>query len=219
MQQHDDEAKQPEDWTAYAQYQWFKDFDRSLLQDVQWDTLLRSTDVMEQGAFWFGSQGARTQCHYDSYGTNMVAQHYGLKHWILLPPLATDSLRPTRLPYEESTVWSSCNLRNGSSDSLLAAGGAQQVTLRPGDVLHVPHQWWHDVICLSTAVSTNVWEPHPQDEKQRGLEALVCLAALLLRVGHVACINYSCCDFLDGFNDCSGSFKPGRCSQPCSWMA
>ena len=46
--------------------------------------------------------------------------------------------------------------------------------LEPGDVLFVPHQWWHQVTTVSPwSVSVNTWLPHPQDNTARLAEALV----------------------------------------------
>jgi HSPB1-associated protein 1 len=36
---------------------------------------------------------------------------------------------------------------------------AYVVTLKPGDVLFVPHHWWHYVENVGTAVSINSWIP------------------------------------------------------------
>ena len=54
--------------------------------------------------FWMGSSGAGTRLHYDTYGTNFVAQLYGRKRWRLFSPSA--QIEGTRIPYEESSVFS-----------------------------------------------------------------------------------------------------------------
>ena len=58
------------------------------------------------------SSGAFTQCHQDSYGVNLVAQIQGRKKWTLFPPNASSAsvLKPTRIPYEESTIFARANL-------------------------------------------------------------------------------------------------------------
>jgi len=61
---------------------------------------------------WVGSDGAYTPCHYDTYGCNLVAQLSGRKRWLLFSPTDTDNLYPTRLPYEESSVFSCVNITN-----------------------------------------------------------------------------------------------------------
>ena len=56
--------------------------------------------------FWMGTAGAYTPCHYDSYGYNIVAQLHGHKRWTLYAPDDSKNLYPTRIPYEESSVFS-----------------------------------------------------------------------------------------------------------------
>ena len=53
---------------------------------------------------------AHTPCHYDTYGCNLVAQLSGEKRWVLFSPGDTESLYPTRVPYEESSVFSRVNV-------------------------------------------------------------------------------------------------------------
>lgn len=57
--------------------------------------------------FWMGTTGAYTPCHFDTYGYNIVAQLYGQKKWTLFAPADSQKLYPTRIPYEESSVFSS----------------------------------------------------------------------------------------------------------------
>lgn len=60
----------------------------------------------ENSAIWIGTKGACSPCHYDSYGVNIVAQLLGRKRWYLIHPRFTSKMYPTRIPYEESTVYS-----------------------------------------------------------------------------------------------------------------
>ncbi len=55
----------------------------------------------------------------------------------------------------------------------LGAARRWEVVLEPGDVLFVPRHWWHDVECLETAVTLNLWLPHPRDGEARVHEAIV----------------------------------------------
>eukprot|EP00052_Salpingoeca_macrocollata_P001804 m.27680 g.27680 ORF g.27680 m.27680 type:complete len:414 (+) comp11696_c0_seq1:78-1319(+) len=150
-------------------------------RDIDWSMF----GVGQCGAdsnFWFGSGGAHTQCHYDSYGTNLVAQIYGHKRWLLFPPgkESSQALRPTRLPFEESSVFSAVAVQAAAADATDSVARAQhlealqpiQVDLQPGDVLFVPRHWWHDVTALDTAISVNLWLPHPLDRAARVHEAL-----------------------------------------------
>ena len=61
---------------------------------------------------WVGSDEAYTPCHCDTYGCNLVAQLSGKKTWLLFPPKDTEHLYPTRIPYEESSIFSKVNIPN-----------------------------------------------------------------------------------------------------------
>lgn len=48
------------------------------------------------------------------------------------------------------------------------------VVLTPGDVLFVPHKWWHYVENLTTAISINTWIQTPKyDNMARLSESIV----------------------------------------------
>lgn len=125
--------------------------------------------------FWYGSKGCRTQCHYDSYGTNVVVQLHGHKSWLLFPPKDAEYLYPTRVPYEESSVYSRVNVRAPDLNSwpLLTNVHPHHVKLGPGDILFVPHHWWHDVKAESTSISVNLWMPYREDPASLEHEAMV----------------------------------------------
>ncbi|CAE7372187.1 Hspbap1 [Symbiodinium natans] len=126
---------------------------------------------------WLGSQGARTPCHQDAYGHNLVAQMAGEKLWLLFPPSST-WLGPHRLPYEDSSTFTDVDpfieLPPGCSGVVVA--------LKPGDVLAVPQHWFHAVECTSDwSLSLNQWLHAKGDEAQRVHEAVArCLATPLV---------------------------------------
>ena len=60
---------------------------------------------------WVGSEGACTPCHYDSYGYNLVAQLSGQKRWTLFHPEDSKMLYPTRVPFEELSIFSEIDVR------------------------------------------------------------------------------------------------------------
>ncbi len=139
----------------------------------------------KDSTFWFGTASARTQLHYDNYGWNLVAQLHGRKRWTLFPPEDTSNLYPTRVPYEESSVFSSVNINYPDllRHPLYAQCKPLVYILNPGDVLYVPRHWWHDVECLETSVSVNIWRQDSQDDPvEQKKEFLVISDGLYLNV-------------------------------------
>ncbi|MFI7501672.1 cupin-like domain-containing protein [Streptomyces sp. NPDC049687] len=103
---------------------------------------------------WIGPTGARTGLHYDLLD-NVAVQLVGRKRFRLLPPGSVQRVgalsprydkwaRLSRLTAEEVT----------QQEAHRAAGGPGVLTvdLDPGDVLHVPAGWWHEVENLSPGV-------------------------------------------------------------------
>ena len=87
----------------------FKNFPH-LRQAVNWSCFGFPERSGDESTIWIGSAEASTPCHIDTYGCNLVAQIYGTKKWTLFPPNETPNLYPTRIPYEESSVFSQVNV-------------------------------------------------------------------------------------------------------------
>ncbi|VDP06211.1 unnamed protein product [Soboliphyme baturini] len=140
---------------GYIDYKYmFEWFDADELSEVDWSLFGIENDGL-QSTFWIGSAGAHTPCHYDSYGFNLHAQIYGNKRWVLVPPEDSQLMRPTRLPYEESSIFSALDIRH--PPAVLKKVSTKAVLLNPGDVLCVPPRWWHFVQCDNTSISVNSW--------------------------------------------------------------
>lgn len=109
----------------------------------------------------------------------------------MLPPNSTDKLRPTRVPYEESTIYSKFNFfcpTDVEEEAILKLSGqVKYIVLEKGDVLFVPKGWWHYVESLDLTVSVNIWLPLQTDNKARLKEALVKL--IVNRIGKKICDN------------------------------
>lgn len=86
-------------------------------------------------------------------------------------------LKPTRVPYEESTIYSEFNFfcpPNKDTEGIINIKTMPKlVTLEPGQVLFVPHGWWHYVESLDLTCSINVWLRLDSDYKDRVKEAVV----------------------------------------------
>lgn len=87
------------------------------------------------------------------------------KSWLLLPP--DSHLTPTRIPYEESSVYCMENLYAPNADDIshLTKSRTQlyHCILEPNDVLIVPKHWWHFVEALDISLSVNAWIPLVSD--------------------------------------------------------
>eukprot|EP00912_Choanoflagellata_sp_UC4_P002046 UC4_evm2s1308 len=145
------------------------------LSTIDWSIAGLDRQKGHRTTLWLGSQGACTQCHQDTYGQNLVAQLHGRKRWTLFAPDDRQYLYPTRVPYEESSVFSEVNCVNPDFDAhpLFVSAVPRTTILIPGDVLFVPRHWWHHVENLDLALSCNLWLEHSLDNEERAREAIV----------------------------------------------
>uniref|UniRef100_H3DE34 Hspb associated protein 1 n=1 Tax=Tetraodon nigroviridis TaxID=99883 RepID=H3DE34_TETNG len=171
------EYRAPEFW-AYADYKYIAQLVPdlpSMFEDVRWaDFGFEGRDGGES-TLWIGSEGANTPCHQDAYGYNLVLQVQGRKRWHLFPPEDTRKLYPTRIPYEESSVFSRVDVLQPDLRRFPAFRGARAhvVTLQPGQVLYVPRHWWHYVESVDpVTVSVNSWIELEEDHGTRVQEAV-----------------------------------------------
>ena len=165
----------PNDHFLYFDYKYIKDiFDPDVIRMIDWSTAGYTGRGGAESTFWLGTEGAHTPCHYDTYGCNLVGQIAGCKRWILFPPEDSDLLEATRVPYEESSVYSQWDFRYWTNGIPSIDGTHPHVVeLRPGDVLLVPRHWWHFVLNTELSISINTWLERPEDDEARLQEALV----------------------------------------------
>ncbi|GAB1868354.1 HSPB1-associated protein 1 [Camponotus japonicus] len=184
-----DMTKERYDKWLYCDYKHMMEFSDKpeIIESLNWLKFGVDEEFGKNGlhsTIWIGSKGAHTDCHWDTYGYNLVAQIHGRKLWLLYPPSA--SLIPIRIPYEESTVYSKFNiycLSMKERDLLLKIPDKPKlVILEPGDVLFVPNGWWHYVESLDNInVSVNLWGKLKTDNRARVEEALVKLMIAKMR--------------------------------------
>ncbi|XP_024142132.1 HSPB1-associated protein 1 homolog [Oryzias melastigma] len=166
------------EYWAYADYKYiamlFED-QPGMFEDVKWSDFGFEGRNGRDSTVWIGTNGANTPCHMDTYGCNLVLQVQGRKRWHLFPPEDTPNLYPTRIPYEESSVFSSVNVQSPDLKKFPAFQAAQAhiVTLQPGQVLYVPRHWWHYVESVDpVTVSVNTWIELEVDDFARVSEAV-----------------------------------------------
>ncbi|XP_077435458.1 HSPB1-associated protein 1 homolog isoform X2 [Vanacampus margaritifer] len=163
---------------AYADYKYIARMFAHLpdmFQDVKWEAFGFEGRNGKDSTLWIGTEGANTPCHLDSYGCNLVLQVQGRKRWHLFPPSDTSKMYPSRIPYEESSVFSRVNVTRPDLGSFPAFrhAAAHVVTLLPGQVLFVPRHWWHYVESLdAVTVSVNSWIELEDDHVARVGEAV-----------------------------------------------
>lgn len=170
-------------------HEWIQD-KPDLITSLNWYRFGIEKDGYDS-TLWIGNKGAHTNCHFDSYGCNLVAQVHGRKQWLLFPPSSTNELNPTRIPYEESTIYSEFNFFCPTSTEeeaiLKLSQKVKSVVLEKGDVLFVPKGWWHYVESLDLTISVNIWLPLQTDSEARLKESLVKL--IVNRFGKQICDN------------------------------
>ncbi|XP_077176590.1 HSPB1-associated protein 1 isoform X2 [Paroedura picta] len=145
---------------AYADYKYIAmllEDNPEQFKDVRWSDFGFPGRDGKDSTLWVGTLGANTPCHLDSYGCNLVLQVQGRKRWHLYPPEDSDFLYPTRIPYEESSVFSKVNVVNPDLKRFPQFEKAQShvVTLNPGQVLFVPRHWWHYVESIDPITDTD----------------------------------------------------------------
>ncbi|XP_016055421.1 PREDICTED: HSPB1-associated protein 1 isoform X2 [Miniopterus natalensis] len=157
---------------------------KAQIQDVLWSDFGFCGRNGRESTLWIGSLGAHTPCHLDSYGCNLVFQVQGRKRWHLFPPEDTPFLYSTRIPYEESSVFSKVNVVNPDLKRFPQFQKARRhvVTLSPGQVLFVPRHWWHYVESIDpVTVSINSWIELEEDHQARVEEAITRLLVCALK--------------------------------------
>jgi hypothetical protein len=116
-------------------------------------------------------------------------QLIGEKKWTLFAPSETPQLYATRVPFEESSVWSGVCVRDPdvARQPLWRHASPLVAHVRRGDVLFVPRHWWHNVESLSDSVSINLWTEHVGDRRARMHEAVARLLIASLDTSMRAC--------------------------------
>lgn len=103
----------PSQYWVYADYKYMTQLcgdQPELMEAIDWGVMGFVGRGGADSTLWVGSEESYTPCHYDTYGCNLVAQLWGRKKWILFSPTDSPYLYPTRLPYEESSVFSEVNI-------------------------------------------------------------------------------------------------------------
>ncbi|CAH0594157.1 unnamed protein product [Chrysodeixis includens] len=166
-------------------YQWFNGQDE-FYKGISWKEFGFPEKDASDTTLWVGSKGAHTPAHIDTYGVNVVTQVYGTKRWIVFPP-GTEGMKPTRVPYEESSIYSELNFFCPNNLEVFnGLKGAHIVDLHAGDVLILPWRWWHYVQNVDPLnISLNVWLPEVCRLLDQHSSALVSEALIKMFVAQI----------------------------------
>ena len=145
------EIKEPTlDYAVYLQEWWFQNSCPDLLSDIVIpEHFSQDQNIKLLGFYnstlWVGAKGAFTPVHQDTVYANIwTVQIRGKKEWML---------------FDKNAVLKSDKNGNRDFDEFLA-NPDNHVTycyLEQGDVLYVPHKWWHRARTLENAISLNTF--------------------------------------------------------------
>lgn len=123
----------------------------------------KGSDEQWRSNVWIGPAGTYTPLHRDPY-ENMFAQVVGRKRVHLFAPELAEYLHIKKSGPQQntSTIATEQELLNPGKDKeivkqALDSEKAFVTELGPGDVLYIPHGWYHCVQSLSTSASVNLW--------------------------------------------------------------
>jgi hypothetical protein len=109
-------------------------------------TLDEATRYFSAGLM-IGPQNAQTGLHYDFLDTHAyLAQIVGRKRCVLFSPEDSAALYNGKVNVDEPDFETFPLLRNAT---------AYECTLEPGELLFMPHRWWHHVVSLEKSITVN----------------------------------------------------------------
>lgn len=103
---------------------------------------------------FIGPPGAMTRLHYDAGEAHgWLGQIEGRKLFILLPPSATEALKP--LPTEKETIQSGLDPLQPDIEAWpkYTTAGAIACVVEPGEAVVIPEGWWHWAVALETSIT------------------------------------------------------------------
>lgn len=138
------------DYPIYLQEWWFQHAQKELLNDILVpeyfanDQNLAVLGYMNH-TLWIGQAGAFTPIHQDTVHANVwTGQIRGKKQWVLIDPTA--EIHPLRSKEPDIEGFFA-----REKDKIY------QSIIEEGDILYVPHKWWHRAETLTDSVSLNTF--------------------------------------------------------------
>jgi len=100
---------------------------------------------------WIGPASASTGLHRD-YLDNLAVQVLGAKRWRFVRPGAVERMGAESRKYDPWAVLADRSVGALAARADTVRGDFFSVDLGPGDVLHVPAGWWHEVTNLAPSL-------------------------------------------------------------------
>lgn len=135
---------------VYLQEWWFQNVCHDLLSDIIVPKNFKNDQNLKLLGFynstlWIGAKGAYTPVHQDTVFANIwTTQIRGKKEWFLFDKNATLKSGADGNPDYEEFLFNPKN-------------HGMKCYLEQGDVLYVPHKWWHRAETLENAISLNTF--------------------------------------------------------------
>lgn len=135
---------------VYLQEWWFQSHHPELLNDIMVPGFFADDKNAEVFGYmnhtlWIGQKSAYTPLHQDTVHANVwTAQLRGHKRWTLIDPAATLNETSSGEP----------DIKGFFQRSLPMI---YETVLEEGDILYMPHKWWHRAETLSNAISLNTF--------------------------------------------------------------
>lgn len=141
-----------------------------LLEDVERPGLILDTDMVNDPYLWLGAAGCVSRLHFDNED-NFLIQIKGRKEVYLFSP--ADTIYLYQSEKAGGTHMSEIDLDNIDHERFPLARHARKYhcIVEAGDMLFIPHNWWHHVRSLDTSISINYWFTRFDVVDSSGLES------------------------------------------------
>lgn len=107
---------------------------------------------------WFGPSDTVTPCHHDPYD-NLLCQVFGSKYIRLYAPTESHKMYPHQKGALSNASMVDVMVPDLDAFPLHYDANYQDCVLSEGEMLYIPHGWWHYVRSLETSFSVSFWWP------------------------------------------------------------
>lgn len=166
-------------WGSGAAIGHLKEFDLlkefpSLRSDLDTQALFPANCYVSSSA-WIGPKGAHTGMHYDLLN-NFAVLLRGAKRFYLARPGVVEAQGALSSKYDRWARLANIGIE-GLATRDLPSGSLFFADLHPGDAIHVPRGWWHEVVNLQSSIFLSGF--YGRKPRVVGLWALTAMRQLL----------------------------------------